>query len=345
MVKVGIYGASGYTGQELIRLLCRHPDVQLAVATSRRYEGKKIADIYPSLMGSTAMVYTNMDAREAADRCDLVFLALPHGVSMSIAPIVLASGKRVIDLSADFRLHQSQVYEEWYGRHEAPEILDQAVYGLPELHRDKIHQAQLIANPGCYPTAALLGLSPLLRSGWIDPETIVVDSKSGASGAGREPQLGMLFGEVHDGFKAYKIGQHRHLPEMEQEMSLLAGQEIRITFTPHLLPLSRGILSTIYVQLRQTVSVEELWNRYRDYYRGETFIRLYPLGQFPNIGYNRGSNFCDIGVAVDRRTGRAIVVSAIDNLVKGASGQAVQNMNILLGLKEGTGLEAVPLYP
>jgi N-acetyl-gamma-glutamyl-phosphate reductase len=345
MTKVAIYGASGYTGQESLRLLLRHEGVRVTVVTSRRYKDMPVADVYPHFAGLTDLVFTDAAPEEIARQCDLVFLALPHHVSMSAAGPFLEKGVKVIDLSADFRLRCADTYERWYGRHSAPEILSRAVYGIPELYREEIRKADLVANPGCYPTSVILGLAPILKRGWIDPATIIVDSKSGVSGAGREPLVTSLFGEVAEAFKAYKVAQHRHTPEMEQELSVLAGQDVTISFTPHLLPVSRGILSTIYATLRTEATQKDVTALYREFYGAEPFVRVGAPGTFPNISSVKGSNYCDIGIGVDSRTKRVIIISTIDNLVKGAAGQAVQNMNLMLGIAEGTALQMVALFP
>jgi len=345
MLKVAIYGASGYTGQELLRLLLGHEHVRVAAATSRRYAGVPVSDVYPHFAGLTDLVYTDASPAEIARQCDLVFLALPHHVSMSVAGLFLEAGIKVIDLSADFRLRDVNTYEKWYGRHSAPECLPRAVYGIPELYREQIKQAVLVANPGCYPTSVILGLAPILKQGWIDPATLIVDSKSGVSGAGRDPQISSLFCEVGEAFKAYKVGQHRHTPEIEQELSALAKREVTVSFTPHLLPISRGILSTIYASLGEDIVQDEIIRAYQTFYGAEPFVRICKAGTFPNISSVKGSNYCDIGIGVDQRTRRVIIVSTIDNLVKGASGQAVQNMNIMSGIKEGTALQMRPLFP
>jgi N-acetyl-gamma-glutamyl-phosphate reductase len=345
MLKAGIYGASGYTGQELLRLLRGHPHTEVVALTSRRYAGLPVSDVYPIFTGLTDQVFTDATPNDIAALADIVFLALPHGVSMDVAPAFLRAGKRVIDLSADFRLREIATYEQWYGRHTAPDTIKESVYGIPELYGDMIASARIVANPGCYPTSVILGLAPLLKGQWIDDASIIVDSKSGVSGAGREPQVGTLFCEVDEGFKAYNVGQHRHTPEMEQEISLLAGHNVAISFTPHLLPLSRGILSTMYATLQKDVTTAELINLYREFYKGKNFIRIYKEGSFPNISFVRGSNYCDIGLTIDRRTKRVIIVSTIDNLMKGASGQAIQNMNLMYGFGEETGLTMVSLFP
>lgn len=346
MMKVGIYGASGYTGQELLRLLLRHPDITVAAATSRRYRGKAISELYPVFTDLTDLKFMDATPEEFAELVDVVFLALPHGESMSVAPGFLKAGRKVIDLSADFRLREAKVYELWYARHSAVETLSAAVYGIPELYREAIRRTSLVANPGCYPTSIILGLAPLLKAGWLHTETIIADAKSGVSGAGREPLVTSLFCEVDEGFKAYKVGgQHRHTPEIEQELGVLAGETITVSFTPHLLPVKRGILSTLYGKLNRNVATADVKALYDDFYESERFVRIYREGSFPNLAAVRGSNFCDIGVAVDDRTGRVIVVSVIDNLVKGAAGQAIQNMNLMCGFKEETGLEMVSLFP
>jgi len=345
MINVGIVGASGYTGVELARLLSNCPDVKLTVATSRQFEGKNLSDVYPNLAGRVDIVCEDLKTEELAERADLFFTAVPHQTAMAIVPDLLEAGKKVIDLSADFRLHDAEVYEKWYQNHTAQEYLAEAVYGLPELHRQQITGKRLIANPGCYPTSVILALAPLLQHGVIDTGTIIADSKSGTSGAGRQPQTGILFCEVNDGFKAYKVAAHRHTPEMEQELSLLSKMPVTISFTPHLLPISRGILSTIYAKLTTTMSDSEIYEIYKDFYKDEIFVRLCGLGRFPATQFVRGSNFCDIGFKVDDRTGRIVILSAIDNLVKGAAGQAIQNMNLICDLPETRGLLAVPLFP
>ena len=344
-MKVGIYGGSGYTGQELIRLLIGHPGAKVVAASSRRFAGMPVSEVYPVLSGQTDLVYTNDSPEALADLADFIFLALPHGVSMQMAPTFIQAGRKVVDLSADFRIRDATSYEAWYGQHTAAGMLKEAVYGLPELHRNEICKTRLTANPGCYPTSIILGLAPVLRSRWIDPASVIADSKSGVSGAGREPQIGSLYCEVEGGFKAYKVASHRHTPEIEQELSLLAGRALKISFTPHLLPVKRGILSTIYATLKREATAEEAIGLYQSFYRDEPFVRVGRKGQFPNLSSVVGSNVCDIGLTVDARTGRIIVVSAIDNLIKGASGQAIQNMNLLLGLDERTGLPGVALFP
>jgi len=345
MVKAAIFGASGYTGQELTRILSGHPEVKLVAVTSRRFAGKPVSEVFPALQGLTSLKYQNATPAQISKVCDIIFLALPHGVSMDIAPEFIKAGKKVIDLSADYRLREVKTYETWYGKHRSAKLIKNAVYGIPEIYREKIKKTKLIANPGCYPTGIILGLAPALKNKLIDVSTIIVDSASGVSGAGREPLTGSLFCEVDGGYKAYKVGNHRHLPEIEQELNALAGRKFSISFTPHLLPVKRGILSTIYATLKKDVSLPELHSLYASFYAKEKFVRICPEGIYPNISSVCGSNYCQIGLAVDPRTKRVIITAAIDNLIKGAAGQAVQNMNIICGFKENTGLQTAPLYP
>lgn len=346
MLKVAVVGASGYTGVELLRLLYNHPEVAVTCVTSEQSAGKRISDIFPTLRERCDLVLENLEPVGIAERADFIFTALPHRAAMEVVPTFLRLGKKVVDLSADYRFDDAATYGEWYEPHLNPELLPSAVYGLPELRRARIAEADLIANPGCYPTSAILGLAPLLKNGFIDLSSIIVDSASGVSGAGRGAKVDNLFCEGNEGYKPYGVGGvHRHTPEIEQELSHLAGEPVTITFTPHLLPVDRGILSTIYATAVNPVTAGALHKLYAGHYHGEQFVRVLPEGQFPSTGYVRGSNCCDIGVTVDRRTGRIIVVSAIDNVVKGASGQAVQNMNIMCGFPEGLGLEGIALFP
>ena len=346
MIKVAIIGASGYTGVELARILCNHPKVQLTAATSRNYAGKHLAEVFPSLRSKVDLICEDLSVEEVCERAEIVFTAVPHQTAMNIVPALLAAGTKVIDLSADFRLRDVAVYEQWYQSHCSPEFLAEAAYGLPEMYRGQVAGARLVANPGCYPTSIILALLPLLRAGAIVPSSIIVDAKSGATGAGRSAQVGTLFCEVSDGFRPYKVaGGHRHTPEIEQELSIAAGEQLKVSFTPHLLPLCRGILSTIYAQLKPDVDADRITELYSQHYGNEPFVRLLPPKTLPATQYVRGSNFCDIGFAIDHRTGRIIVMSAIDNIVKGAAGQAVQNMNLMCGLPETLGLEGAPFFP
>jgi len=346
MLKIAIVGASGYTGLELIRLLDRHPLVEIRCVTSEQSAGKRISDTFPTLRGRCDLVLEPLDAAAIAAKTDLIFTALPHQAAMRVVPAFLAAGKKVVDLSADYRLHDPAVYAAWYEPHLNPELLPEAVFGLPEVRREVIRQARLVANPGCYPTSVILGLKPLLENGLIDLSSIIADSKSGASGAGRSAKVDSLYCEVNDSFKAYGVGGvHRHTPEIEQELSELAGKPVTITFTPHLVPMDRGILSTIYATPTRAVTTEELVALYAESYKDEPFVRPRPKGQFPSTAFVRGSNFCDIGITLDSRANRIVVVSAIDNLVKGASGQAIQNMNLLCGYPETMGLEGLAIFP
>jgi N-acetyl-gamma-glutamyl-phosphate reductase len=345
MLKVAIVGASGYTGLELLRILHCHPEVAVTCVTSEQSAGKRISDVFPQLMGRYDQMLENLEPVRVADNVDFIFTALPHKAAMEVVPTFLKLGRRVVDLSADYRLRDPKEYAAWYEPHLNPEMLAKAVYGLPEVRRAKIRGAKLVANPGCYPTSVILGLAPLLKGGIIDPATVIADSKSGVSGAGRGAKVESLYCEVNEGLKAYGIANHRHTPEIEQELSLLAGQKMIISFTPHLAPMDRGILSTIYARLTGAVDTAKLLRLYAEHYHGEPFVRVLPEGRFPSTSFVRGANFCDIGLVADSRTGRVVVVSAIDNLVKGAAGQAVQNMNIMCGFPEAMGLEGLPVFP
>lgn len=346
MLRVAIIGASGYTGGELARLLCNHPEVSITAATSRQYDGKPLSEIYPHLRRRVDIICRNHSVEEITDLADFVFCAVPHKTAMDIVPHFIKAGKKVVDLSADFRLQDISLYEKWYQKHNAPELVGMAVYGLPELYRKEIQKACLVANPGCYVTAITLALAPLLQNGCIDSSSIIADAKSGTSGAGRSASVGTLFCEVTDGFRAYKVGgNHRHIPEIEQNLSLLAGKPVTISFTPHLLPISRGILSTVYANLAVDLDEPDLHRLYRKRYDRESFIRILDHDQQPATQYVRGSNYCDIGLKIDARTRRVVITSAIDNIVKGASGQAVQNMNLMCGFGEETGLLQAPLFP
>jgi len=345
MLKVAVVGATGYTGVELIRLLLRHPKVRITTLSSRQYADQNIAHIFPSLAGQIDTVCEELDLDTLAKNTDVVFTAVPHKTAMDIVPELLKRGVRVIDLSADFRLQDVDVYQQWYQAHSCPELIQDAVYGLPELYREQIRGANLVANPGCYPTSIAVALAPLLRRNLVVADTLILDSKSGATGAGRSAKTASLFCEVNEGFKAYAVASHRHTPEIEQVLSEVGQKEIKVNFTPHLLPLNRGILSTCYATIAEGVTSSQIAQAFQDSYANEPFIRLCPEGQLPNTAYIQGSNFVDLGWVVDTRTGRVIVVSAIDNLVKGAAGQAIQNMNIMCELAETAGLDVVPLFP
>jgi N-acetyl-gamma-glutamyl-phosphate reductase len=343
MLRVAIIGGSGYTGLELLRILAVHPRTEVVSVSSRRQKGKRVTEVFPSLRGFyDALVFTAPEDFSKME-ADFFFCALPHGASMEVVDTFLGSGKKVVDLSADFRLRDSELYRKWYGEHKSKELLKEAVYGLPEINRDSIKGARLVANPGCYPTSAILTLAPVLSGGLIDTGSVIIDSKSGVSGAGRKESIEHSFVEVASGFKAYKVGCHRHTPEIEQELSLLAGREVTVTFTPHLIPTSRGILTTVYADLEGAKTGAEIREVYSKFYDKEPFVRIVPDGEFPDIKEVRCSNYCDIGFLVDEKKGKLVAVSAIDNLVKGASGQAVQNMNIMNSIAETSGLIPPPI--
>ncbi|HXY61726.1 MAG TPA: N-acetyl-gamma-glutamyl-phosphate reductase [Nitrospirota bacterium] len=345
-VNIAIVGSSGYTGGELYRLLVDHPRVRITSVTSEKSAGKPLTSLFPHLTGLTDLVCEQLDPEAIAQKTDFVFLALPHVTAQEAAFRFHHLGKKVVDLSADYRLADPTVYETWYEHnHQYPELLRSAVYGLPELHREKIKKASLVANPGCYPTGALLSLAPLIKKGVVDPTSVIIDAKSGVSGAGRSPSLAYHYPEVNEGLMAYKIGTHRHTPEIEQELTLLAGCPVKVSFTPHLIPMNRGILTTSYAALHVATDTRSVHTLYREFYQDEPFVQILAPGEFPNVRNVRGSNFCHIGVYVDRRTGRVVVVSAIDNLVKGASGQAIQNMNLMMGFHEMEGIKIAGIFP
>lgn len=347
-IPTGLVGVTGYTGMELARLLAGHRHFDLVRATSRAEEGKLLMDVYPHLQGLPlgALPIASPDPDVLARLCELVFLAVPHGTAMDIAGVLRAKGVKVVDLSADFRLNDAEVYQQWYGlEHREKALLEEAVYGLPELYAEEIKQAELVANPGCYPTASILGLAPALTNGLIDVDGIVVDAKSGATGAGRKASVGTLFCEVSDNFRAYNLGKHRHTPEIEQECGKLARLPMTLSFSTHLLPMNRGILATIYGRLTRGVELEEVHRMYVEFYQDQRFVRVLPPGKLPETRHVRGTMFCDIGLVVDPRTRRLLIVSAIDNLCRGASGQALANANLMSGLPLEEGLEIAPLMP
>lgn len=341
-VRTAVIGATGYAGAELVRILSGHPLSELTMITSRQYAGALFSDVYPAMAGIVNLRCQAFSENAVSQEADVVFTALPHKASMDIVPGLIDQGKKVIDLSADFRFKDPAIYEAWYEPHQAKDLLKSAVYGLAEIYGDGIRKASLVGNPGCYPTSVLLPLLPLVKAPFVDLHNIVADSKSGTSGAGRSVSLSSLFCEVNEGFKAYKVAEHRHNPEMDEVLSLFSGRAVRITFTPHLVPMTRGMLTTIYIGLKEPVSTEDVASCLDSYYANKPFIRLCPPGGFPNTTHVRGTNYCDIGFKVAQHTRRLIIVSAIDNLVKGASGQAVQNMNIMLGFPETAGLDHVP---
>ncbi len=345
-MKIGIFGASGYGGVELCRLLLGHPEVQFAYLGGHTTAGQRISDIHPQLRGLLDMEIEPSDGTVAAGRCDFLFFSLESGVGVPWIREALDAGRKVFDFSADFRLESTEAYQEFYGTHPAPDLVEQAVYGLPELHREEIRRAGLAALPGCYPTGAILALAPLVKESLIHTDMIVVDSKSGLSGAGRS-KLSLLlhFAEANESVAAYSPGAHRHQPEMDQELTGLAGQPISATFTPHRTPMTRGILTTAYAMLKADHTAEELLGIYESFYQGEPFVQLMPVGELPVSKHAVGSNKCFIGLAVQPRTRKAMVVSAIDNLIKGQAGAGVQCMNLMCGFDETMGLTGAPIWP
>ncbi|MFC1698495.1 N-acetyl-gamma-glutamyl-phosphate reductase [Candidatus Omnitrophota bacterium] len=338
MLKVAIVGATGYAGEELLKILVHHPEVEITSLSAKIDKPQKINKIFPELGKELDLVCSEPDFSNIVPNCELVFLALPHRVSMEVAPLFLKAGKKVIDLSADYRIKDAAVYERWYGlKHKSPEYLKAAVYGLPELYQQKIKKANLLANPGCYPTAAILGSLAFLAKGVAERQHIIVDAKTGLSGAGREKEQ-VLIPQMKDNFCAYKVDAHQHSPEINQELTNFTGARMEVTFTPHLIPVQRGILSTIYFQLKVALSQQEAQGLYQDFYQDQPFVKVLPEGKFPQLKDVVKTNFCHLGIRVNSDRRIAIVISAIDNLVKGASGQAVQNMNVMYGFAETQGL-------
>jgi len=346
MIKVAIAGATGYTGSELLRILYLHPEARVIRITSEQHAGSPLADVFPQFGKMMDLTYEPLNEDTLSQDADLVFLALPHTLSMEIASRLYSRDVRLIDLSADFRLKEPALYRTWYHvEHSSPELLNQSVYGLTELNREAIAEARLLANPGCYPTCALLAIAPLLKYGIVQTQGIVIDAKSSVSGAGKTPRPHLHFPEANESLMAYRVGEHPHTPEIEQEMSRLADRAITVSFTPHLIPMNRGLLCTTYGRLTRRISTDELAGKVETFYETDPFVRVLSPGSFPNTRDVRGTNRCDIGLKVDDRTGNVVVVSVIDNLVKGAAGQAVQNMNLMMGFEESTGLDFAPLVP
>lgn len=342
MVKVGIVGGTGYTGVELLRLLGQHPHVQLHAITSRGEAGTAVADMFPSLRGQIGLRFvTPADAE--LEKCDVVFFATPNGIAMTQARALLESGTRLIDLAADFRIKDQSEWEKWYGmKHAAPDLIAEAVYGLPELNREKIRTARLVANPGCYPTAVQLGFLPLIESDLVDPRALIADAKSGVSGAGRKAEVHTLFAEASDNFKAYAVSGHRHLPEIRQGLSMAAGKAVGLTFVPHLTPMIRGIHATLYARVIREADFQAL---YESRYKSEPFVDVMPFASHPDTRSVRAANLCRIAVHRPGGGDTLVILSVIDNLVKGAAGQAVQNMNIMFGFDECAGLTQIPVLP
>ncbi len=349
MIKVSIIGAASYAGGELIRLLLAHKEVEIVHLTGNTYAGQDICAVFPYLQGGIQreiIALTQENQRQIIADSDLLFLIMPHGQASGMAKDILAAGKKAIDIGADFRFADAGVYEQWYKvKHQAPELLQEAVYGLPELYRKQIAAARLVGNPGCYPTATILGTYPLLKAGLIKDNSVIIDAKSGISGSGRTPSSLNIYAAASQNMKAYAVAGHRHTPEIERIFSDISGNAQVINFTPHLTPMIRGIHSTIYADLRQSIDGEELTRLYKEVYAGETFVRVHDHGSWPESKWATGSNLCHIAVTADQRSGRVIVCSVIDNLLKGAAGQAIQNMNLMCGFAEDTALPLTPVYP
>lgn len=345
MIGAGIIGSTGYAGNELLRLLSNHPEVKIKTITSQSFADKKIEDIYGNYLNLQNLVCKEENISKMAEECDIIFLALPHGVTSQKVTKDILNKTKVIDLGADFRFKNIDIYEKWYTEHKGKDLIDEAIYGLCELNRDKIKNSRLIGNPGCYTTCSILSLYPLVKENIIDLDNIIIDAKSGVTGAGRGANISNLYCEVNENTKAYKIASHRHTPEIEEQLSFAANQQITLTFTPHLIPMNRGILTTCYVKPIKKISYEDIYNIYKKYYKDEYFIRLTKKNTFPETRWVKSSNFCDIGFTVDERTNRLIIIGVLDNLIKGAAGQAIQNMNIMFGLDERLGLNNIADFP
>lgn len=347
-INVAILGGSGYTGSELLRLLLSHPHVNITAVTSERSSGTRVSDLFLHLR-NIDLKFELLDLKVLTKKADLFFLCLPHKTSQETAAFLYNAGKKVIDLSADYRIKDPKAYQEWYNApHLFPSLLKKAVYGLPEIYRQQIKKSSIIANPGCYPVSSILGLAPIIGKNFIDTDSIIIDSKSGTSGAGRGPAQPFMFCEVNESVKAYAVTSHRHTPEIEQELRLISKEKVNIIFTPHLMPMDRGILSTIYIRLKKNINLQSVQKLYQDFYRNESFVRVLENGVYPSTKAVKGSNFCDLSIFLNKRSPRRqtlIVVSAIDNLLKGASGTAVQNMNIMYGFDETAGLLTSPHFP
>lgn len=346
MIKVGIIGATGYAGVEIVRLLQQHKDAEVVWYGSRSYIDKKYADVFANMFEIVDEKCLDDNIEELADKVDVIFTATPQGLCSSLVNEEILNKVKIIDLSADFRIKDVDTYEKWYKiEHKSPEFIDEAVYGLCEINREKTKKARLIANPGCYTTCSILSIYPMVKEGLIDPKSIIIDAKSGTSGAGRGAKVPNLFCEVNENIKAYGVGTHRHTPEIEEQLGYAAGEEVLINFTPHLVPMQRGILVTAYANLKKEVTYEEVKAVYDKYYKKEQFIRVLENETPPETRWVEGSNYVDVSFKIDERTGRIIMMGALDNLIKGAAGQAVQNMNIIFGLPENEGLQQVPMFP
>ena len=346
MIKVGIIGATGYAGNELVRLLLQHPEAEIVWYGSRSYIDQDYAEVYPNVFQLVDAKCLDDNMEELAKQVDVIFTATPQGFCAAAVDEDILSKAKIIDLSADFRIKDVSIYEKWYGiEHKAPQFIEEAVYGLCEINREKVKGARLIANPGCYPTCSILSIYPLLKEGLIDPNTIIIDAKSGTSGAGRGAKVANLYCEVNENIKAYGVTTHRHTPEIEEQLGYAAGEPLMVNFTPHLVPMNRGILITAYASLKKEVTEEEVRAIYEKYYDDEYFVRVLPRNMAPETRFVEGSNYVDVNFRIDPRTKRIVMMGAMDNLVKGAAGQAIQNMNLLFGLPENTGLQQVPMVP
>ena len=346
MIKAGIIGSTGYAGGELARLLLQRDDIEIKWYGSRSYIGQKYASLYPNMYKIVDEECMDDNMKELAGQVDVVFTATPQGLCASLVDEEILSKVKIIDLSADFRIKDVSVYEEWYKlTHASPQFLEEAVYGLPEVNRERVKKARLIANPGCFPTCSFLSVYPLVKEGLVDPDTIIIDAKSGTSGAGRGAKMDSLYCEVNENIKAYGVGTHRHTPEIEEQLSYAAGRPVTVSFTPHLVPMNRGILVTAYGSLTKEVTYEEVRAVYDKYYKDEFFVRVLEKDVVPQTRWVEGSNFADVNFKIDPRTRRIVMMGAIDNMVKGAAGQAIQNMNLMFGLPENTGLKQIPVFP
>lgn len=345
-LKVAVIGGSGYAGAELVRLVLGHPRLELTYVTSTRHEGKRLSSLYPNLSKQTTLTYERFSAAESVEKAELFLVALPHGRSMDIIPQILEGASGVVDLGGDFRLSDAQMYKDWYGfSHINPDYLGKAVYGLPEINREAIAKASLVANPGCYPTSVILALAPLAKGGHIGLEAVLVDSKSGISGAGRQAKPHLHFPAVNENLSAYSVSGHQHIPEMEEQLSVLGDSLVKITFVPHLVPMTRGVFSTVYLERPGNMTVEELVQLYEDFYSGAPFVNVLEGGCLPGTKDVTGSNYCHLGLSVDARTGKVVILSVLDNLVKGAAGQAIQNLNLMAGFDEEEGLKGIAVHP
>jgi len=345
-MKVGILGATGYTGIELIRILSKHANAKIVYLSSKHFESRLISEVYPGLEGFCDLVLENDDFKKAVTTCDIIFSTLPHQLTFEIARTVMNEGKRLIDLGSAFRFDDFNVFKKWYGSNADIEYNKyNKVYGLTELYRERIKTAQIVGNPGCYPTSVILALAPVLKNKVVVDKSLIIDSKSGISGAGHEPKFSNLYSECNENIKPYNVSKHRHIPEIEQELSKITQKDVKVVFTPQLVPMTRGILSTIYCNLASNVTLKEVYELYKEFYKNDYFVKILKPGQYPSTKNVVGSNFCQIGFEIDEHTNTLVIISVIDNLMKGASGQAVQNMNLMFGLPENKGLDIVRIFP